>query len=274
MNTKIFTFALLPVIGFLFYLLVDGVKGPIDEKADIEKKEKAIAEKLKFLREAQIAYEGVKGYYAGTWKDLKDFLDNGQILIIDKKEETIFNNDTQTEDVIVTYDTLGTKPASDYIREKYAREEMDDSKLDEYFADPSVIPWSKNQDQRYQFTLYAGKVFSGDLELSVFEVRDEYPLDTDRGGERQDNGQPFSITRLIKHFQDKLDGKTEEAKGLLREKKDAEEAGDEGKVEDLEIKLEELSKFINLYDKRIERLNTRPLRVGSREEATTSGNWE
>lgn len=270
MSTKIFTFALLPVIGLLFYFLIDGVKGPIDEKVEIAAIEKDIVDKLKFLREVQIAYELVNRRYCGSWDELKRFIDEGERLIIQKKEITKLDPDTQVEDIEVIVDTLGSVAIKQYIREKYVREKLDDSKLDEYFADPAIIPWSAGKDKRFTFTLYAGKVYSGDLELSVFEVRDEYPRNPARGGELQANGEPYSVTRLLAHFDERLKEKTEEAKVLLKEKKGA----DEARQAELDIQLDEISKYINLYDKRTEQLNTKPLKVGSRDEATTSGNWE
>ena len=47
--------------------------------------------KLKMIREAQIAYQGINGGYTSDWKKLINFIDSGKIYIIQRREETIFS---------------------------------------------------------------------------------------------------------------------------------------------------------------------------------------
>ncbi|NJL14867.1 MAG: hypothetical protein HC913_18950 [Microscillaceae bacterium] len=106
--------------------------------------------------------------------------------------------------------------------------------------------------------------------LNVYEVRDEYPVNPDRGAQFNEKGEPYSITSLINYFDKKLKANNEEARSLQEKLKKA-NSEEKKKIEE---ELNELSKYINLYTKRIEQLQTKPLRVGSRVEATTAGNWE
>jgi hypothetical protein len=56
MKTKIITFALIPVIILVAFLLVQSVKGPIDMQNRIKSQQEAVIKKLKFLRELQQTY--------------------------------------------------------------------------------------------------------------------------------------------------------------------------------------------------------------------------
>ncbi|MDX2305053.1 MAG: hypothetical protein NW226_19745 [Microscillaceae bacterium] len=257
MNTRIISLLFVPVIAVLTWLLVSGVKGPIDQKTRISAIENAVVEKLKLLRDLQIAYQSENGIYAGKWEDLINFAENGKFFIVQTKERTKLLA-TGVEEVQVIQDTLGTVPVKDSLAKKYPN--FDPKKL-------PIIPESGKK-----FTLFAGQVDNGGLLINVFEIRDEYPLNPDRGAEFRDAAKknPFSITRLTKHFEDKLTAKREEATAIQRKMKNASEA----EKKQLQNELDELSKFINLYEKRIEQLETKPLRVGSRIEATTAGNWE
>ena len=213
--------------------------------------------KLKMLRDLEIAYQSEKGSYAGNWDDLTNFAKSGQFYLIQTREETSLKENGQ-EEVTIIRDTLDTVPVMDSLKKKYP--DFDPDQL-------AMIPVSGKK-----FTLFAGQIDNGGLLIDVFEIRDEYPMNPDRGAEFRDaeKTNPYSITRLTKYFEDKLAAKREEATAIQRKIRDA----DEGAKAGLQKELDELSKFVNLYEKRMEQLETKPLKVGSREEATTAGNWE
>lgn len=81
------------------------IKGTIEERALIADKESAIIEKLKFIREAEIAYQEVNGKYTSDFGKLVDFIKNGRFPIIQKKERVVTLS-YGADSSIVTYDTL------------------------------------------------------------------------------------------------------------------------------------------------------------------------
>ncbi len=248
----VFLVIALILAGFLY----QGVRGPIQQKQEIAAIEKAIIEKLKLIRELEIAYQSQNGKYAGRWEELVSFAQSGDILNIQKIEKAVLEDGDGQEKIEIVYDTLGTIPVRDSI-------------LPENY-DASRLPYIPGTDGK-KFTLYASEINNGGVDINVFEVRDEYPVNPARGGELKENGEPYSVTRLITYFQDKLKTKREEAVEIQKKIRDAASEADKEKFQE---ELDDLSKFINLYEKRIEQLQTKPLKVGSRDEATTAGNWE
>ncbi len=259
MKTRVFSLLLIPVIILLFYFLVYGVKGPLDEKRKITRVENQVIRHLKLVRELQAAYLSQNGVYADTWDKLEKFTRSGYLINIQKIETSELQDDGK-EKIIIRYDTLGRIGVMDSISRKFPLL----SKLD--VQNLSQIPPSfKNQ-----FTLFASKIDNGNGEINVFEVRDEYPINPERGAEFNENTEPYSITRMVTFFENKLKARTDDAVKIQRKMRDAADA----EKESLQKELDDISKYINLYEKRIERLQTKPLRVGSRVEASTAGNWE
>ena len=255
MKTKIFTAILIPIVVFMTYYLIYSVKGPLDKIQQIEETEAAIKQKLRFIRDLEIAYQSQNGVYTGKFDKLIDFAKNGSYLIVQQKEITKLKANGQ-EEVKIVLDTLGSVPVRDSLFKKYPNINID--KLD-------VAPGSGKK-----FTLYAGQIENGNIKVNVFEVKDEYPINEARGGVLNEKGEPYSVTSLIKHFKSKLKKKRDEAVLVQRKMKGANDAT----KKELQGQIDELSKYINLYEKRIEQLEDKPLKVGSRTEATTSGNWE
>lgn len=91
---------LLVLIGALIYLLVHSINEPIRFRAEKDKREKAVADRLKEIRKAQEMYYGMYGKYAPSFDSLAMGLRTGQFAFI----KVLGNPDdpTQTE---FTYDT-------------------------------------------------------------------------------------------------------------------------------------------------------------------------
>ncbi|MBL7870717.1 MAG: hypothetical protein JNM78_03825 [Cyclobacteriaceae bacterium] len=115
--TKILTGVLLAASLFLAYLLYQSVQGTIDERAKIETTEEAIVEKLKLIREAEIVFQSVNKRYTSNWDSLANFIRNGQVPIIQRKEQ-IEQQSYGVEKVTVIIDTLGFISARDRIFKK------------------------------------------------------------------------------------------------------------------------------------------------------------
>lgn len=256
MVTRIITAVLLLISLSLVYLLYSNVKGPVDQKQFIAQTEQQNVTKMKFIRDVQAMYLSKYGKYCGNWKELVEFAQSGQVPNIQVSEETYLEDGSGEEKVKVKIDTLGLISVRDSLSGQYPN------------LDISKVNLAAHTNK--QFTLYAGVVSNGNLDLNVFEVRDEYPINPERGAQLNEKGEPYSVTTLIEYFKKKSEQVTQEA--IMKQREMKGKTGAEEKK--LQEELDEISKYINLYSKRIEQLETKPLKVGSRTEATTAGNWE
>jgi len=112
--TKILTGVLLIASLFLAYQLYRSVQGTIEERENISTTELAIVEKLKFIREAEIVFQSANKRYTSNWDSLADFIKNGQVPIVTRREE-ITQKSYGVEEVKVIIDTIGFISAKDRI---------------------------------------------------------------------------------------------------------------------------------------------------------------
>jgi hypothetical protein len=112
--TKIITFVLLGISLYLGYFLYSSVNRTIKDRESISAKEDAVIEKLKLIREAEIVFQEVYGRYTSNWDSLINFVQNGQVPIIERREE-IIPKPYGGEDVILHLDTLGFISARERI---------------------------------------------------------------------------------------------------------------------------------------------------------------
>ncbi|TAE73357.1 MAG: hypothetical protein EAZ85_07220 [Bacteroidetes bacterium] len=286
MKTKIATYLTIPIVSILAWLLIMSVKGPIDLQNRVIKQQNDVTKKLKFLRVLQKAYLGKYGKYAGKWEDLVEFAKTGQIPNIVRRDVKT-NVEGQYKTVI---DTVGVISVADQIMKKYP----------EYPADD--IPTIPNMSKDKKFELYAGTKDMGKdsatkFIVQVFQIKDIYPLDENRGAFFNEKGEPINVNNLIGEFTKRKEEKEKEAKKYqddMDKMLDVERnkiKGGSKTAETIDSLAQatlakdpsfrknkdqwiELSKYINLNRRRIEKLEKEPLQIGSREEATDKGNWE
>jgi hypothetical protein len=112
--TKILTAVFFLISVALAVYLGSSIKSTIDERALISSREAAIIDRLMLIRDAEIVYQEVNGNYTSDWNELINFIENGQVPIIEKKE-TIITLDYGADSVIVEYDTLEVVSAKSQI---------------------------------------------------------------------------------------------------------------------------------------------------------------
>lgn len=112
--TKILTGVFLIASLFLAYRLYRSVQGTIEDRELISTTEAAVIEKLKLIREAETVFLSVHGRYTANWDSLADFIENGQVPIIQRRE-VITQKSYGEEDVQVFVDTLGFVSAKERI---------------------------------------------------------------------------------------------------------------------------------------------------------------
>ena len=73
---------LLVIIAILAYVLFGSIREPVAFKAEKERREEAVIQKLIEIRKAQELYRGITGAYASNFDTLADVLRNGRFAII------------------------------------------------------------------------------------------------------------------------------------------------------------------------------------------------
>ncbi len=167
--TRIFTILLFVVAIGLGYFLFSSIKTDIELEEKITTTEARIINKLKMIREAEVAYQAVYGDYTDSWDSLINFVDNGVLYNVVKKERVIMLA-YGADSTVVTYDTLGTVSVRDSIFNERKYPNFDLQNL-------PVIPGSDGM----RFELYAGEITKGTgATVDVFEVKDIHVMNPAR----------------------------------------------------------------------------------------------
>ncbi len=115
--TKILTIVLIAISLALGYYLYSGVQKVIDDRAIIGSTEAAIIERLKLIREAEGLYQEQTGKYTASWDTLANFIDHGQVPILQRREQ-ITQKPYGGEEIKIITDTLGFISARERIFKK------------------------------------------------------------------------------------------------------------------------------------------------------------
>ncbi len=152
----------------LGYLLWKGVDNVVEEEKKIALIEAAIIEKLQMLRDAELAYQASNGEYAGNWNDLKKFITEGKIWLVQRTETTKLL-EYGKEEITVKFDTLGSVNVIDSL--------FNDRKYPDFNLEAlAVVPGSGGK----MFEFFADKVERNNYDVSVFEIRDPAPINPAR----------------------------------------------------------------------------------------------
>ncbi len=266
--TKILSIVfLLGSLGLAYYL-GSNIKSTIDERELIAAREDAVIEKLMLIREAQILYQEVNGNYTSDWDKLIDFIQNGRVPIVEKKE-TIITLSYGADSVIVTYDTLEIVDARDRIfTETYNLNAANNGSFVGFKANVGDkvnrgdVAYELNQNGRvvgHKFkdggtvtsttSISPGaEVAKGDLLITLEETKFSSNIDLSR-------------LAYVPGYDDvKFDIYADEI--------------EKGNVFVDVIEVKNPNPFDPTRSEDSEYANRRPLRFGSRTNVTTSGNWE
>ena len=165
-NLKLYTYGTLLLAAGLAFFLVSRIKYSIDEEARINAAEDKVIEKLKMIRDAQIAFQSVNGKYANEWDSLLNFVENGNIFLIQRREETVLL-DYGAEETTLYLDTLGSVTVIDSLF----------SSIPNFIASNLIlVPGYEN----VKFEIWASKIEKGGVEVDVVEVRNPKPFDPNR----------------------------------------------------------------------------------------------
>ena len=165
-KNKIYTYSTLFLAILLAGYLVNSIKTSIDEEERITKMESKIIDKLKLIRSAQIAYQSVNGEYTSDWGKLINFIDSGEIYLIQRREETILL-EYGAEETTLYLDTIGSISVIDSLYYNISN-----------FSSKSLpyVPGFEN----IKFKMWSGKIEKGGVMVNVVEVRNPKPVDINR----------------------------------------------------------------------------------------------
>ncbi|MDO9553208.1 MULTISPECIES: hypothetical protein [Rhodonellum] len=165
---RILSIVFLAIALFLGYKLYMSVDDVVENEKTIALTEARIIEKLQMLRDAQIAYQATHGEYAGNWKDLEKFIEEGKIWLIQRKESTTLL-EYGKEEITVKIDTLGSVNVMDSLfnERKYPNFNLQNL---------HIVPGSGGK----QFEFFADKIERSQRQIGVFEIRDPDPINPKR----------------------------------------------------------------------------------------------
>jgi len=165
---KVLSLAFLVIAIGLGYLLYSGIQDVVEQEKRVALIEAAVIEKLQMLREAQLAYQASNGAYANNWNDLKKFISEGKIWIVQRTETTKLL-EYGKEEITVKYDTLGFANVTDSL--------FNDRKYPDFNLEAlAVVPGSGGK----MFEFFADKVERNQYDVNVFEIRDPAPVNPER----------------------------------------------------------------------------------------------
>ncbi len=175
-TTRILTIVFaLTSIG-LAYFLFNSINSSIKEAKRIERVEKAVIEKLKMIREAQLAYKAVNGQYTSDWDKLINFVDTGSFYLIERKE-TVITLDYGADSTFVELDTLGTVLVRDSVfnEKKYPKFNLE------------TLPYVPGVEGNVKFQMFADKITKSGVLVDVVEVWNPNPVNPERDEESEYN---------------------------------------------------------------------------------------
>lgn len=152
------------VIAALGYLIFNAVYGEVEfNKLKVVRYQKAI-NKLKDIRDSQLAYKQITGKFANDFDQLVRFVDTAHYTITQRRDSVILDKERtkaygvdMMKEIIIT-DTLGTKLVKDSLFGGTDR-----------FKTMMNVPLTGDKTAKYE--MQAGSVTKNNLKIPVFEAK-------------------------------------------------------------------------------------------------------
>ena len=160
-NRKIITYVLYFLSIILVFQIYNSIDAPIEfNKVKNERYQKVI-ERLKDIRNAQVAFKSVNGIYSDNFDSLVNFIETGQFTIIEKRDSSYMQYDRvyridMLREVIVI-DTLGFVSVKDSL-----------FKNDNRYKDLALVPIDGIDEN---FSIKADIIDKNGYNVPVFEVK-------------------------------------------------------------------------------------------------------
>lgn len=162
---------------FIAYMIWDSIDSKIVLTETVIKRDKVVQQRLEQIRDAQVEYKKVRGEYAGSFNQLRDFLMNDSVVQVKMEGEvpdSLLGRESEALAMgIIKRDTTKI-PVRDILFADNFQNVLDSM---------DYIPFSGGE----KFSIRSGEVEKGKVKVKVFEVvahlKDVYKgLDTDNEG--------------------------------------------------------------------------------------------
>ena len=271
MKTRIISIVLLVIALGLAYYFVSRIKFAIDEEERIELSEALVIDKLKFIREAEIAYQEINSRYTDNWDSLISFVKYGQYPIT-QKTETIIEKPYGGDSIIVHIDTLEIISVKEYIfTEEHNVYAADDGLFMEYLV---------NEDD---YVVQGQKIYKM-VSATTGKVVDQIAKKSGRVVNLTSRAANSNLVRaelLFSMIEEKFDANMDLDNiayiPLTNPPVKFDVFADRINKNNLLVNVIEVRDIAPVNPRRSEENeanNRKPLRFGSRSEVTTAGNWE
>ncbi len=162
-TVKIINLILLIAAIYLGYQIYESITGPVRFNQTKKKRYAAVVDRLKDIRDSEIAYRTVTGRYTGSFDSLVRFVDTAKFTITQRRDSVIkeYNRylGITEEKEIVVIDTLGFVPVKDSLFKNTDR-----------YKQMQWVP-IPGREHQVKFELKAGKLKKGEVKLPVFMAR-------------------------------------------------------------------------------------------------------
>ncbi len=150
--------------AFMGYLIYDSIDSKIELEKEVKHRKAVVIERLEQIKEAQISYKKVRGEYAKSFDQLKDFLENDSLIVVKAigvVPDSLLGQEAKALAMgIIVRDT--SKIA--------VRDEMFKGTFQKVVDSLAVIPFSGGSS----FSINSGEVEKGKVKVKVFEVTAPY----------------------------------------------------------------------------------------------------
>lgn len=160
-NRKIITYVLYFLSIILVFQIYNSIDAPIEFNKVKNERYLKVIERLKDIRNAQVAFKSVNGIYSDNFDSLVNFIETGQFTIIEKRDSSYMQYDRvyridMLREVIVV-DTLGFVSVKDSL-----------FKNDNRYKDLALVPIDGIDEK---FSIKADIIDKNGYNVPVFEVK-------------------------------------------------------------------------------------------------------
>jgi hypothetical protein len=161
-NSKVITGSLWILAVLLIYLNVSAISAPIEFNKVKKERYLKVIDRLKDIRNAQIAFKSVKGVYSNNFDSLINFVENAEYTLIQKRDSSFLEYDrTYRIDMlreVVVVDTLGFASVKDSLFGNSNR-----------YKNMAEVPIDRPDGVSF-FAIKSDIIKKGDYNVPVFEV--------------------------------------------------------------------------------------------------------
>jgi hypothetical protein len=246
----------------LAVVLVRNIKSKIDEDKRIERQEQLVINKLKMIRDAEVAYLATNGKYTGNFDTLISFIDTGSIYITQRTEE-IKMLQYGAEEVTIHIDTIGKVSVKDSVF--VVREPLLS------LAEGTIQDLNMQQDQ----TIKKGEVVATILSNKGKSVKLRAPYNATVEMISVREGQQVGANEALAQLSFKRINNIENIRYVPESKNNGQFELFAGKVTkgNVVVDVFEAKDTQPVNPLRRKNKNENALRVGSRTEVSVAGNW-